>query len=73
MGQLQSYFEWVQGLMEFFWSEEEVNSRLQTIIHKAFNDTWEMSKREHTDLRTAAHMLAVDRVAEAGILTGVYP
>lgn len=68
-----SYFEWVQGLMEFFWSEEEVNNRLQTVIQKAFDDTWEVSQRERTDLRTAAYMLAVDRVAEAGILTGVYP
>ena len=68
-----SYFEWVQGLMEFFWSEEEVNNRLQTVMQKAFDDTWQMSQHEAVDLRTAAYMLAVDRVAEAGILTGVYP
>jgi glutamate dehydrogenase (NAD(P)+) len=68
-----SYFEWVQGLMEFFWSEEEVNNRLQTVMQKAFDDTWEMSSREGIDLRTAAYMLAVDRVAEVGTLTGVYP
>ena len=68
-----SYFEWVQGLMEFFWSEEEVNNRLQTVMQKAFDDTWQMAKKENIDLRTAAYMLAVDRVAEAGTLTGVYP
>lgn len=68
-----SYFEWVQGLMEFFWTEEEVNSRLRTIVRKAFDDTWTMAEREQVDLRTAAYLLAVARVAEAGVMTGVYP
>jgi glutamate dehydrogenase (NAD(P)+) len=68
-----SYFEWVQGLMQFFWTEEEVNHRLQTIIRKAFADTWVMAQKEQVDLRTAAYMLSVARVAEAGMLSGVYP
>lgn len=68
-----SYFEWVQGLMEFFWSEEEVNQRLKSIIVQAFQNTYEMAQKEQVDLRTAAYMLAVSRVAEAGMLTGVYP
>ena len=68
-----SYFEWVQGLMQFFWTEEEVNHRLQTIIRKAFADTWVMAQKEQVDLRTAAYMLSVTRVAEAGMLSGVYP
>jgi glutamate dehydrogenase (NAD(P)+) len=68
-----SYFEWVQGLMEFFWTEEEVNQRLKTIIVKAFTDAWAISERDGVDMRTAAYMLAVARVAEAGIMTGVYP
>lgn len=68
-----SYFEWVQGLMEFFWSEDEVNQRLHKIMAQAFENTWEMAQREQIDLRTAAYMVAVARVAEAGNLLGVYP
>jgi len=68
-----SYFEWVQGLMEFFWSEDEVRQRLNRIMTQAFESTWNMAQKEHVDLRTAAYMLAVARVAEAGTLRGVYP
>ena len=68
-----SYFEWVQGLMEFFWSEEEVYQRLNRIMTQAFESTWNMAQNEQVDLRTAAYMLAVSRVAEAGTLSGVYP
>ncbi len=68
-----SYFEWVQGLMQFFWSEEEVNEKLRTIMHKAFHDTLEVSIREKVDMRVAAYLLAVSRTAEAGKTLGVYP
>lgn len=68
-----SYFEWVQGLMEFFWTEEEVYQRLNRIMTQAFESTWNMAQNEQVDLRTAAYMLAVSRVAEAGTLSGVYP
>ncbi|MFT5369665.1 MAG: glutamate dehydrogenase (NAD(P)+) [Candidatus Latescibacterota bacterium] len=68
-----SYFEWVQGLMEFFWSEDEVNQRLNKVMAEAFENTWDMAQKENVDLRTAAYMVAVSRVAEAGILSGVYP
>ena len=68
-----SYFEWVQGLMEFFWSEDEVRQRLNRIMTQAFESTWNMAQKEQVDLRTAAYMLAVARVAEAGTLRGVYP
>ncbi|MGA1195510.1 MAG: Glu/Leu/Phe/Val family dehydrogenase [Candidatus Latescibacterota bacterium] len=68
-----SYFEWVQGLMEFFWSEVEVHQRLNRIMTQAFENTWQMAQKENVDLRTAAYMLAVARVAEAGTLSGVYP
>jgi len=68
-----SYFEWVQGLMEFFWSEEEVNEKLHNVMLKAFRDVLDVSVREKVDMRTAAYLLAVDRVAEAGRISGVYP
>lgn len=68
-----SYFEWVQGLMQFFWSEEEVNEKLRTVMRKAFHDTLEVSIREKVDMRVAAYLLAVSRTAEAGKTLGVYP
>ncbi|MDA0711438.1 MAG: Glu/Leu/Phe/Val dehydrogenase [bacterium] len=68
-----SYFEWVQGLMEFFWSEEEVNQRLKKVMVQAFESTWDLAQKEKMDLRTAAYMLSVARVAEAGTMLGVYP
>jgi glutamate dehydrogenase (NAD(P)+) len=60
-------------LMEFFWSEDEVHQRLNRIMTQAFENTWQMAQKENVDLRTAAYMLAVARVAEAGTLSGVYP
>jgi glutamate dehydrogenase (NAD(P)+) len=68
-----SYFEWVQGLMEYFWSEEEVNDKLRRIMQKAFAETLDVSLREKVDMRTAAYMLAVRRTADAGQTLGVYP
>ena len=68
-----SYFEWVQGLMEFFWTEEEVNERLRKIMRKAFSDTLELSRRDGVDMRMAAYSLAVARVAEADRVRGLYP
>jgi glutamate dehydrogenase (NAD(P)+) len=68
-----SYFEWVQGREEFFWSEDEVNQRLARIMTTAFKEVWELAQREQVDLRTAAYMLAVGRVAEAIRIRGIYP
>jgi glutamate dehydrogenase (NAD(P)+) len=68
-----SYFEWVQGLQGFFWSEEEVFVHLKRIMDKAFEDTWNTSQKEKCDLRTGAYILAVGRVAEATRLRGIYP
>ena len=59
--------------MEFFWSEEEVNEKLHNVMLKAFRDVLDVSVREKVDMRTAAYLLAVDRVAEAGRISGVYP
>jgi glutamate dehydrogenase (NAD(P)+) len=68
-----SYFEWVQDLNRDFWNEDEVNSKLKGIMVKAFNDTLAMSLKESVNMRTAAYLLAVDRVASATALRGLYP
>jgi glutamate dehydrogenase (NAD(P)+) len=72
-GVIVSYFEWVQDLQFFFWKEEEVNSRLRDILTKAFQRTLILARQERADLRTAALMEAVTRVARATKLRGIYP
>jgi glutamate dehydrogenase (NAD(P)+) len=68
-----SYFEWVQGLQSYFWSEKEIFNRLERIMTLAFEDCWTMAQRQKVDMRTAASILAIDRVAEATKLRGIYP
>ena len=68
-----SYFEWVQDREEFFWSLEEINSRLKRIITRAFDDVLRTAREHGTNLRQAAYMLAVSRVAEATLTRGIYP
>ncbi len=68
-----SYFEWVQDREEFFWTLEEINARLRRIMTRAFEDTLRMSREHEVDLRMAAYMLAVGRVAEATLTRGIYP
>jgi len=72
-GVVVSYFEWVQGLQYYFWRESEINSRLQELIIRAFNQVQALARREGVDLRTAALMLGVRRVAEGFQLRGFYP
>ena len=72
-GVIVSYFEWVQGLQYHFWRESEINSRLQEIMIRAFSQVRAMAKRERVDLRTAALMVGVRRVADAFQLRGFYP
>ncbi len=72
-GVIVSYFEWVQGLQEFFWTEREVNQQLQRVITNAFQQTVQTAQQRRTDLRTAAHCIAVQRVAEAVATRGIYP
>jgi glutamate dehydrogenase (NAD(P)+) len=72
-GVIVSYFEWVQDLQFFFWKEEEVNSRLRDILTAAFQRTLTLARQERADLRTAALMEAVTRVARATKLRGIYP
>jgi glutamate dehydrogenase (NAD(P)+) len=72
-GVIVSYFEWVQGLQEFFWKEDEVNSKLNDIITRAFNETWSRYEARGTSMRLAAYGVAVERVAEATVTRGIYP
>src|SRR5687768_3462925 len=72
-GVVVSYFEWVQGLQEYFWKEEEVNARLNDIVTRAFRETWDTRQKHQTSMRMAAYGLAVRRVAEATITRGLYP
>ncbi|MFY9579310.1 MAG: Glu/Leu/Phe/Val dehydrogenase [Gaiellaceae bacterium] len=72
-GVVVSYFEWVQGLQEYFWKEAEVNAKLNDIITRAFNETWATQESRSTSMRLAAYGLAVQRVAEATVTRGIYP
>ncbi len=68
-----SYFEWVQDIQSFFWSESQVNSRLARILRRAFAEVWAASETHRVDLRTAAYLVGVARVAEATLTRGIYP
>jgi glutamate dehydrogenase (NAD(P)+) len=72
-GVVVSYFEWVQGLQEYFWKENEVNARLNDIMTRAFNETWQTHEQRAVSMRTAAYGLAVKRVSEATMTRGLYP
>jgi glutamate dehydrogenase (NAD(P)+) len=72
-GVVVSYFEWVQGLQEYFWKEEEVNARLNEITTRAFEETWAVREDRGVSMRLAAYGLAVQRVAEATVTRGLYP
>jgi len=68
-----SYFEWVQGLQFYFWSEREVNLKLRDIMEKAFENVYRISREKKVSMRKAALMLAIERVAEATRIRGLYP
>ncbi|HTZ05233.1 MAG TPA: Glu/Leu/Phe/Val dehydrogenase [Gaiellaceae bacterium] len=72
-GVVVSYFEWVQGLQEYFWKEVEVNAKLNDIVSRAFDETWDTAERRTLPMRVAAYGLAVQRVAEATVTRGIYP
>jgi glutamate dehydrogenase (NAD(P)+) len=72
-GVVVSYFEWVQGLQELFWKEEEVNRRLNEIMSRAFAETWSLHESRGVPMRIAAYGLGVQRVAEATVIRGLYP
>ena len=68
-----SYFEWVQDLNRDQWTEIEVNEKLRVMMKKAFHETLAIAERESCDMRTAAYLLAVERVANAMTMRGLYP
>ncbi|MBZ0304106.1 MAG: Glu/Leu/Phe/Val dehydrogenase, partial [Anaerolineae bacterium] len=72
-GVVVSYFEWVQDLQAFSWDKEEVFRQLQRILTRAFDDTVRMAEQQHVDMRMAAQMTAITRVAQAMQTRGFYP
>jgi glutamate dehydrogenase (NAD(P)+) len=68
-----SYFEWVQALQEYFWTEREVNLRLRDVMQRAFDGVWKIHRERKVDLRTAAYLIAVKRVADAHVQRGLFP
>ena len=68
-----SYFEWVQDLNRDHWSEQVVNEKLKAIMVKAFQEVLAVARREQIDMRTAAYLVAVKRVADAMEMRGLYP
>ena len=67
------YFEWVQDLNRDHWSETVVNAKLKEIMVKAFDEILDVAQREQVNMRTAAYLLAVQRVADAIEMRGLYP
>lgn len=68
-----SYFEWVQDLQSFFWGVEEITQKLEVIMNRAFDAVVQEADRYNCDMRLAANMLAISRVAEATHVRGIYP
>ncbi|MGQ9587632.1 MAG: Glu/Leu/Phe/Val family dehydrogenase [Thermoplasmata archaeon] len=68
-----SYFEWVQNNYNFYWTEEEVNEKLDRIMTKAFHGVWDMHEKYKCNMRDAAYLVAVKRVADATKTRGFYP
>lgn len=68
-----SYFEWVQNTQRLFWTEEDINSRLDAIMTRAFHEVLDIAERQGVQMRTAAYILALTRVAEAARRRGIYP
>ncbi|HYP00793.1 MAG TPA: Glu/Leu/Phe/Val dehydrogenase [Pyrinomonadaceae bacterium] len=67
-----SYFEWVQDRMGYFWKEDVVNERLQDVMVASFNELVKFAEKHNVDTRTAAYMLAIDRVAYDTRMRGIY-
>jgi len=71
-GVVVSYFEWVQDLQNFFWTEDEINKKLRDILVKAFHEVLTMSQKHRVDMRLAALMIGIERVARAMLWRGLY-
>nr|MBF6591915.1 Glu/Leu/Phe/Val dehydrogenase [Ktedonobacterales bacterium] len=68
-----SYFEWVQDIQSFFWSSEEIQAKLSHVMERAYTSVARLAHDEGCDMRTAANMVAIRRVADATRLRGIYP
>src|SRR5260221_4202 len=68
-----SYFEWVQDIQSFFWGVEEITQKLEVIMNRSFAAVAEKADQFSCDMRLAANMLAISRVAEATQIRGIYP
>ena len=68
-----SYFEWVQDLQAFFWDQAEIHRQLARVMNHAYDEVTLFARNHHVDLRLAAHMVAVQRIAEADTVRGIYP
>lgn len=72
-GVIVSYFEWVQDLQNFFWEEDEVNKKLERHMQRSFGQVWDTMAHYKTDMRTAAMIIGVKRVADATVMRGIFP
>ena len=72
-GVVVSYFEWVQDLQQFFWEENEVNTKLRQVLDKAFDKTFARADRDKVSERTAAMAIGVERVRDAKATRGLFP
>ena len=72
-GVVVSYFEWVQDLQRYFWDENEINSKMESIMVRSFNTVMDIAEKENVGAREAAMLLAVQRVVDATRARGVYP
>ncbi|WP_109483115.1 Glu/Leu/Phe/Val dehydrogenase [Paraburkholderia sp. C35] len=68
-----SYFEWVQDFSSFFWTEDEINERLERVMREAFAAVWQVASEHKVSVRTAAFIVACKRILEARELRGLYP
>ncbi len=68
-----SYFEWVQNASSFFWTEKDINDRLDRVLTEAFQGIWDLAAARKVNLRTATYIMACSRVLEARAMRGIYP
>ncbi|HHX01775.1 MAG TPA: glutamate dehydrogenase, partial [Firmicutes bacterium] len=65
-----SYFEWIQNLMGYTWGFDEVQAKQRSLMLNAFNEIWDLKEEHQVDMRTAAYMISIKKVAEAMKLRG---
>jgi len=68
-----SYFEWVQDFSSFFWTEDEINQRLERVMREAFASVWQVASEHQVSVRTAAFIVACTRILQAREMRGLYP